>query len=75
MAFGPQAGLDLLDQLREEPALARYHLLPTVRGDLLERLGRGEEARAEFLRAAALTANARERTLLEARARDVSATS
>ena len=68
MAFGPQAGLDLLDQLRDEPALARYHLLPTVRGDLLERLGRSDEARTEFLRAAQLTANARERTLLEARA-------
>jgi len=75
MAFGPQAGLDLLDQLRDEPALARYHLLPTVRGDLLERLGRGDEARAEFLRAAALTANARERALLEARARGAAATS
>jgi len=72
MAFGPQAGLDLLDQLREDPALARYHLLPTVRGDLLERLGRRAEAREEFLAAAALTANARERTLLEARARATS---
>lgn len=68
MAFGPATGLELVDQLAREPALAGYHLLPSVRGDLLARLGRGAEARAEFERAAALTQNARERTLLLARA-------
>ena len=52
MAYGPQAGLDLVDQLAAEPALRSYHLLPSVRGDLLERLGRTAEARAEFERAA-----------------------
>jgi RNA polymerase sigma factor (sigma-70 family) len=69
MASGPQAGLDLVDALREEPALARYHLLPSVRGDLLARLGRADEARVEFERAAALTRNARDRELLLERAR------
>jgi RNA polymerase sigma factor (sigma-70 family) len=69
MADGPQAGLDLLDQLADEPALQGYHLLPSVRGDLLVRLGRPDEARAEFERAAQLTDNARERELSEARAR------
>ena len=69
MASGPQAGLDLVDALREEPALARYHLLPGVRGDLLARLGRADEARVEFERAAALTRNARDRELLLERAR------
>ena len=64
MAFGPAAGLELVDALRGEPSLKSYHLLPAVRGDLLEKLGRFEEARAEFERAAALTQNARERTLL-----------
>jgi RNA polymerase sigma factor (sigma-70 family) len=64
MAFGPEAGLELVDALRAEPALANYHLLPTVRGDLLAKLGRLNEARAEFTRAASLTQNARERTLL-----------
>jgi predicted RNA polymerase sigma factor len=64
MAFGPAAGLELVDSLRDEPALASYHLLPSVRGDLLAKLGRFEEARAEFARAAALTKNARERELL-----------
>jgi RNA polymerase sigma factor (sigma-70 family) len=64
MAFGPAAGLELVDSLRDEPALASYHLLPSVRGDLLAKLGRFEEARAEFARAAALTQNARERALL-----------
>ncbi|KPI01927.1 putative RNA polymerase, sigma-24 subunit, ECF subfamily [Actinobacteria bacterium OV450] len=68
MAEGPQAALPLVDALAAEPALRTYHLLPSVRGDLLERLGRGEEARAEFERAAALTHNARERALLLGRA-------
>ncbi len=69
MAAGPQAGLDIVDRLVHEPALAGYHLLPSVRGDLLFKLGRLAEARAEFLRAAALTRNAREQTLLQSRAR------
>jgi predicted RNA polymerase sigma factor len=69
MAFGPQAGLDLVDALTAEPALAGYHLLPSVRGVLLFRLGRLGEARAEFERAAALTRNERERELLLDRAR------
>ena len=69
MAFGPQAGLDLVDALTAEPSLRGYHLLPTVRGDLLFKLGRLDEARAEFERAAALTRNARERALLLERAR------
>jgi RNA polymerase sigma factor (sigma-70 family) len=64
MAFGPEAGLALVDALAAEPALAKYHLLPSVRGDLLAKLGRHEEASAEFSRAAALTGNARERELL-----------
>jgi predicted RNA polymerase sigma factor len=68
MASGPAAGLALADALRSEPALAAYHLLPAVRGDLLERLGRREEARTEFERAAALTRNERERELLGRRA-------
>jgi RNA polymerase sigma factor (sigma-70 family) len=68
MAFGPAVGLDHVDRLAAEPALARYHLLPSVRGDLLARLGRTDEARAELLRAAELTANAREQALLRARA-------
>ena len=68
MASGPQAGLDVVDALVNEPSLARYHLLPGVRGDLLFKLGRWAEAREEFARAAALTRNARERSLLEARA-------
>jgi RNA polymerase sigma factor (sigma-70 family) len=68
MAFGPAAGLALVDTLTAEPALERYHLLPSVRGDLLYRLGRFDEARIELERAAALTANARERDLLRARA-------
>ena len=69
MAFGPQAGLELVDALATEPSLKNYHLLPGVRGDLLSKLGRLGEARAEFERAAALTRNARERTLLLERAR------
>src|SRR2546429_6190666 len=68
MAFGPAAGLEIADALRSEPALTNYHLLPTVRGDFLAKLGRFDEARAEFERAAALTRNARERDLLRARA-------
>jgi RNA polymerase sigma factor (sigma-70 family) len=67
MASGPQAGLDLVDALRSEPALARYHLLSSVRGDLLFKLERFGEAREEFERAASLTRNARERELLIAR--------
>jgi predicted RNA polymerase sigma factor len=68
MAHGPQAGLDLIDQLAAEPALRNYHLLPSVRADLLKKLSRLSEARAEFTRAASLTQNARERALLLARA-------
>ena len=68
MAFGPAAGLEIVDALTEEPALAAYHLLPSVRGDLLAKLGRHDEARVEFERAAALTRNVRERELLLARA-------
>jgi len=67
MAFGPQAGLDLVEPLRGDPALKAYHLLPSVRGELLARLGRLPEARAEFRHAASLTRNARERELLLAR--------
>ncbi len=69
MAYGPQAGLDLVDQLAAEPALRGYHLLPSVRGDLLSKLGRTAEAQAEFRRASELTQNARERELSEQRAR------
>ena len=64
MAFGPAAGLEVVDTLRADPALEGYHLLPSVRGDLLAKLGRFEEARAEFQRAADLTQNVRERDLL-----------
>jgi RNA polymerase sigma factor (sigma-70 family) len=70
MAFGPQAGLTIVDQLVSEPSLKSYHLLPSVRGDLLAKLGRREEARVEFERAASLTRNTRERELLMARARE-----
>ncbi|KIQ17846.1 RNA polymerase subunit sigma-24 [Variovorax paradoxus] len=69
MAFGPAAGLEVVDALMDEPALKGYHLLPTVRGDLLFKLGRREEARKEFDRAASLTRNTREQALLRARAR------
>ena len=69
MAFGPQAGLDIVDQLAAEPSLRGYHLLPSVRGDLLLKLGRTAEAQAEFLRASELTGNARERELSAQRAR------
>jgi RNA polymerase sigma factor (sigma-70 family) len=68
MAFGPAAGLELVDELISEPSLNSYHFLPSVRGDLLAKLGRHEEARAEFERAATLTDNARERELLLKRA-------
>jgi predicted RNA polymerase sigma factor len=67
-AFGPAAGLALVDALAHEPALERYHLLPSVRADFLEKLGRTGEARAELARAAALTQNERERALLLERA-------
>ena len=69
MAFGPAAGLEVVDVLMAEPSLENYHLLPSVRGDLLAKLGRVDEAAAEFKRAASLTRNARERELLLARAR------
>lgn len=69
MAHGPAAGLEVVDALNSEPSLENYHLLPSVRGDLLEKLGRRDEARAEFERAAALTRNTRERELLLERAR------
>jgi len=68
MAFGPAAGLEIADSLLEEPAMQGYHLLPSVRADLLAKLGRVEEARAEWMRAAGLAGNARERELLLARA-------
>jgi predicted RNA polymerase sigma factor len=69
MAFGPEAGLAVVDALQDDERLRHYHLLPSVRGDLLARLGRHAEARVEFTRAAGLTRNERERTLLLARAR------
>jgi predicted RNA polymerase sigma factor len=69
MAFGPAAGLELVDALVDEPSLATYHLLPSVRGDLLIKLGRLAEAKADFERAASLARNARERDLLLERAR------
>jgi RNA polymerase sigma factor (sigma-70 family) len=69
MAEGPAAGLALVDSLKDDPALKSYHLLPSVRGDLLKKLGRKEEARTEFERAASITRNVRERTLLLERAR------
>jgi RNA polymerase sigma factor (sigma-70 family) len=68
MAFGPAAGLEIVDGLTSEPTLAGYHLLPSVRGDLLAKLGRLDEAQEDFARAASLTQNARERTLLLERA-------
>jgi RNA polymerase sigma factor (sigma-70 family) len=73
MAFGPAAGLELVDRLVEEPSLQGYHLLPSVRGDLLAKLERHEEAQREFERAASLTRNARERELLLERAATASA--
>lgn len=68
MAFGPAAGLELVEKLTSEPALKTYHLLPSVRGDFLKKLGRLDEARSEFERAAAMTRNQRERALLLERA-------
>jgi RNA polymerase sigma-70 factor, ECF subfamily len=73
MASGPAAGLELVDALTDDPALKNYHLLPSVRGDLLKKLGRREEARAEFERAASITRNVRERNLLLERARSCDA--
>jgi predicted RNA polymerase sigma factor len=67
-AYGPAAGLELVDALAGAPALRGYHLLPSVRGDLLAQLGRDDEARVEFARAATLTQNERERRLLLDRA-------
>jgi predicted RNA polymerase sigma factor len=69
MAFGAEEGLASVDELLDEPALESYHLLPSVRGDLLEKLGRLEEARREFERAAKMTQNGRERELLLSRCR------
>ena len=69
MAYGPEAGLELVDAIAATGALADYHLLPSVRGELLERLGRVDEARAAFAEAAAMTANEHEREILLARAR------
>ena len=68
MAYGPAAGLEIVDSLTSEPLLEQYHLLPSVRGELLARLGRFAEARAEFEHAAALTLNRREHDLLLERA-------
>jgi len=68
MAFGPERGLQAVDALADDPSLKDYHLLPSVRGDLLFKLGRLAEAREEFEKAAALTRNERERTLLLERA-------
>ncbi|MBB1631592.1 RNA polymerase sigma factor [Cupriavidus sp. UME77] len=73
MAFGPEAGLELVNALLTESSLAKYHLLPSVRGDLLYKLGRFAEARAEFERAAGMTRNTREREFLLGRARDAGA--
>jgi RNA polymerase sigma factor (sigma-70 family) len=70
MAYGPAVGLELVDQLRDEPALKQYHWLPSVRADLLAKLGRNAEAKEEFERAAAMTGNAREKELLLKRARE-----
>jgi predicted RNA polymerase sigma factor len=67
-AYGPEAGLEIIDALAEAPALRSYPLLPSARGDLLARLGRADEARAEFARAAELTRNERVRALLLERA-------
>jgi RNA polymerase sigma-70 factor, ECF subfamily len=70
MAFGPEPAFQLVESLSSEPVLRDYYLLPAVRGDLLAKLGRDGEARAEFERAARLTQNARVRAVLEARAAD-----
>ncbi|MEA3121333.1 MAG: hypothetical protein QOH33_881, partial [Paraburkholderia sp.] len=71
MAFGPEAAFAIVETLSTNPSLARYHWLPSVRADLLAKLGRGEDARIEFERAAAMTQNAREREMLLARAREM----
>jgi predicted RNA polymerase sigma factor len=71
IAFGPEAGLQIVDELTSEPSLKTYHLLPSVRGDLLKKLGRFDEARAEFEHAASLTRNARERDMLLERAAEL----
>ena len=68
MAYGPAAGLEAADALRADPQLAQYHLLPSVRGDLLFKLGKLDEARKEFERAAAMTRNRKEQLLLARRA-------
>ena len=73
MATGPASALPLVDRLQDDPAMKHYHLLPRVRGDLLFKLARHDEARAEFERAAAMTRNAREQALLLARARECAA--
>ncbi len=73
MAEGPQAGLAILDAIADAPAMKAYHLLPAARGDMLEKLGRGREARAEFERAAAMTRNERERAVMLKRAADCEA--
>jgi len=75
MSAGPDAALELVDALNAEPALKGYHLLPSVRGDLLAKLGRYDEARAECERAAQMTRNAREQELLLERAREFAARS
>jgi len=71
MAFGPEAGLEIVDSIRTEPSLQTYPYLPSVRGDLLAKLGRSGEARREFERAAGLTRNERERILLLRRAEEL----
>ena len=73
-AYGAAAGLEVVDAIAQERTLARYHLLPAVRGDLLERLGRHEEARGEFARAASLATNARDRAIMLQRASQASLT-
>jgi predicted RNA polymerase sigma factor len=73
MAYGPEAGLELVEAIRDLPALAGYHLVPAVLGDLLERLGRSGEAAAEFARAASMTRNGPEQRLLLKRAAALSA--
>ena len=75
MASGPGAGLEMVDSLQNDPVLRNYHLLPSVRGDLLKKLGRLDEAKSEFARAASMTQNTRERDLLLERARDCSPSS
>ena len=75
MAFGPAVGLELIDQVVATGALKNYHLLPSVRGDFLFKLGRFAEAQDEFLRGASLTQNARERDLLLSRAQKCDSTS